>query len=326
MKCLVTGAAGFIGSHLCERLLARGDEVIGLDAFIPFYPRTVKAMNLTRAFGHPRFILVERDLRKDPLEDVLEDVDAVFHLAALPGLMDGPGSAELYAQCNPFATQRLLAALRPESLRRFVHISTSSVYGYAAVGDEMLPVEPVSLYGASKLAAENLCRRYAERYGMPLVILRYFSVYGPRQRSDMGIYRFIRSMLRDEPILIYGDGMQSRGNTYIDDCIDATVRSLEAPVGEIYNVGGTETANVWEIVARLEAIMDRPALIQRGPARNGDQRCTAADTRKIWRDLGWKPRVSLNEGLRRQVDWQGQLLPALVAATDLPVDLAISVG
>jgi nucleoside-diphosphate-sugar epimerase len=307
MKCLVTGAAGFIGSHLCERLLQDGHTVVGLDCFIPYYPRTLKAANLVEVQKHPAFAFLPLDLRSDPLADACRDVEAVFHLAAMPGLTRSWTDFDLYESCNVTATQRLLEAVRQTGgLRRFICISTSSVYGRFGSGDETMPTRPISPYGVTKLAAENLCRAYAEEQGLPLVVLRYFSVYGPRQRPDMGYMRFIQALLMGQPVVVYGDGQQVRGNTYISDCVAATVAALEAAPHEIYNVGGGETASVWDILHRLEKVIGRTAKIQREPARAGDQRYTLADTSRLQRHLGWQPRVGLDEGLARQVAWQRQ--------------------
>jgi nucleoside-diphosphate-sugar epimerase len=305
MKCLVTGAAGFIGSHLCEHLLQAGHDVIGLDAFIPFYPRSLKEGNLTTFRSHPAFRFHPLDLRCDPLDDALAGVEAVFHIAAMPGLTRSWTEFDLYESCNVTATQRLLEAVRrPPSLRRFLYASTSSVYGRFGSGDETLLTRPISPYGVTKLAAENLCRAYADECSLPLVVLRYFSVYGPRQRPDMGYYRFIDALLNGRPVTVHGDGLQSRGNTYVEDCVAATAAALEAPVGEVYNVGGGETANVWEVLGKLERILGRRAVVRREPARPGDQRVTGADTTKLTRHLGWRPHVGLDKGLARQVAWQ----------------------
>jgi nucleoside-diphosphate-sugar epimerase len=232
-------------------------------------------------------------------------VDVIYHLAAMAGLVRSWTDFELYESCNVSATRRLIeAACGCKSLKRFVYASTSSVYGRYSSGDETLPTRPISPYGVTKLAAEHLCGAYADEFGLPLVVLRYFSVYGPRQRPDMGYHRFIRAMLNDEPLVVYGDGLQVRGNTFISDCVAATVAAAQAPVGEIYNVGGGETATVWEILKNLETIIGRPARVQREPARPGDQRHTCADTTKLARHLGWRPCVGLDEGLRQQVAWQ----------------------
>jgi nucleoside-diphosphate-sugar epimerase len=309
MKCLVTGAAGFIGSHLCAQLLQSDHVVVGLDAFIPYYPREVKEANLAELRNHPSFSFHLLDLRCDPLEKALADVEAVFHLAAMPGLTRSWTDFDLYESCNLVATQRLLQAVRAcPSLRRFIYVSTSSVYGRYGSGDETLPARPISPYGVTKLAAEHLCRAHAEECGLPLVVLRYFSVYGPGQRPDMGYYRFIEAMLTHQPIVVYGDGLQSRGNTYVSDCVAATVAALDAPLGEVYNVGGGETANVWEIIGKIERILDCRASVRREAARPGDQRVTVADTTKLSRHLGWQPRVGLDEGLAKQVEWQQKRL------------------
>lgn len=306
MKCLVTGATGFIGSHLCEELLRRGHEVTGLDAFIPYYPPAVKERNQTAARDHPLYRFQRLDLRHDPLDPWLAGAEVVFHLAAMPGLVQSWADFDGYWTCNALATQRLLEALRRSagSLRRLVHVSTSSVYGRYASGDETMPTRPISPYGVTKLAAEHLCHAHAEAHGLPVVILRYFSVYGPRQRPDMGYYRFIRALQRDEPIVVYGDGQQVRGNTYIADCVQATIAAVDAIPGEVYNVGGGETATVWDILRQLEALAGRPAQVRREAARPGDQRYTFADTGKLRRHLGWEPRTGLAEGLAQQWQWQ----------------------
>jgi nucleoside-diphosphate-sugar epimerase len=305
MKCLVTGAAGFIGSHLCEALLRNNHTVIGLDAFLPYYPRAAKEANLARFRNHPAFTFHPLDLRCDPLDAALSGVDAIFHLAAMPGLTRSWSDFELYQSCNLTGTQRLLEGVRGlPGLRRFVYGSTSSVYGRYGSGDETLPLRPSSPYGVTKLAAENLCRAHADECSLPLVVLRYFSVYGPGQRPDMGYHRFIEGLLTGQPIIVNGDGFQSRGNTYVSDCVAATTAALEAPIGEVYNAGGGETANVWEVLGKLERIVGRHAEVRREPARPGDQRVTAADTTKLLRHLGWQPRVGLDEGLAKQVEWQ----------------------
>jgi nucleoside-diphosphate-sugar epimerase len=305
MKCLVTGAAGFIGSHLCEKLLEAGHTVSGVDAFIPYYPRPLKEANLRTARAHRQFTFHALDLRCDPLEAVADGVEVVFHLAAMAGLTRSWTDFDLYQSCNLTGTQRLLeAVLGKDCLKRFLYASTSSVYGRFSSGDESLPARPISPYGVTKLAAENLCRAFAEGHGLPLVILRYFSVYGPRQRPDMGYHRFIQALLQGDAVTVYGDGQQVRGNTYVGDCVEATVRAMEALPGEVYNVGGGEAVTVWEVLHKLEALIGRQAVVRCEPARPGDQRATFADTGKVQRHLGWRPLVGLDEGLARQVAWQ----------------------
>jgi nucleoside-diphosphate-sugar epimerase len=305
MKCLVTGAAGFIGSHLCERLLYAGHTVVGLDTFIPYYPRSIKEANLSSAFGHRGFTFHELDLRTDSIDAALDGVEVVYHLAAMPGLPRSWTDFDLYNSCNIIATQRLLEAVgRLPRLHRFLYASTSSVYGRYGSGDETLPARPISPYGVTKLAAENLCRAYAEEHGLPLIVLRYFSVYGPRQRPDMGYFRFTHALLTGQPVTVYGDGMQVRGNTYVTDCVEASVAALQALPGEIYNVGGGEAVSVWDVLRKLEVLTGCRAMLRREPARPGDQRYTSADTTKMYRHLGWRPRISLDEGLGRQIAWQ----------------------
>src|SRR5262245_58116610 len=281
MKCLVTGAAGFIGSHLCERLLQLGHQVVGLDAFIPYYPATVKQANLQTARSRSDFTFHAADLRSESLEPLLDGIEVVFHLAAMAGLTKSWTNFDLYESCNVIGTQRLLEAVRKRGcVKRFLYASTSSVYGRFASGDETLPTRPISPYGVTKLAGENLCRAFAEEQGLPLVVLRYFSVYGPRQRPDMGYYRFVKALLTGETVTVYGDGVQVRGNTEVSDCVAATVAAASAPEGEIYNVGGGEAASVWDILRKLEAFTGRQAVVRREPPRPGDQRYTLADTAK----------------------------------------------
>ena len=307
MKCLVTGSAGFIGSHLSERLVRDGHTVVGIDAFIPYYPRAIKEANLLGLRGQRAYAHHTLDLRTDPLDEALDGVEVVFHLAAMAGLVKSWTDFDLYQSCNLTATQQLLEAIRrAPTVQRLIYASTSSVYGRFSTGDETMPTRPISPYGVTKLAAENLVRSY-EEFGLASVVLRYFSVYGPRQRPDMGYHRFIAALLANQPIAVFGDGRQVRGNTYIDDCLDATVAAMQAPLGETYNLGGGETASVWDILGKLEAIVGRRFLVRRESARAGDQRSTCADTSKLLRHLGWQPKTPLDDGLAMQVAWQRQL-------------------
>jgi nucleoside-diphosphate-sugar epimerase len=276
-----------------------------MDAMIPYYPRELKEANLTSARSNRQFQHYVLDLRTACLGPLLEDVDVVFHLAAMPGLAKSWTDFDLYESCNVTATHRLLeASCGQPLLRRFIYASTSSVYGRFSSGDENLPTRPISPYGVTKLAGENLCRAFHEEHGLPLVVLRYFSVYGPRQRPDMGYHRFIAALLEGRPIPVFGDGQQMRGNTYISDCVDATVAALGAPLGETYNVGGGETASVWDILHKLEVILGCRPQVRREASRPGDQRHTCADTGKLQRHLGWQPRVGLDAGLTEQIAWQ----------------------
>src|SRR5262245_55230871 len=305
MNCVVTGAAGFIGSHLCEQLLAEGHEVVGVDCFVPYYPRPIKEGNLVGLKSQPRFRFAPLDLRTDALDDAVRGAEVVFHLAAMAGLNQSWVDLDSYASCNLIATQRLLEAVRKlPSLPRLVHVSTSSVYGRYACGDETMPTRPISPYGVTKFAAENLCKAYADAFSLPVVVLRYFSVYGPRQRPDMGYHKFIEAILDDREITVTGDGHQTRTNTYVADCVAATIAAGGAPVGEVYNLGGGESASVCDVLRKLEKLAGRPAKTAAAPARHGDQRNTFADTSRLRRHLGWQPRTSLDEGLARQWEWQ----------------------
>lgn len=305
MRCLVTGAAGFIGSHLCERLLADGHVVAGLDCFTSYYPRTLKERNLADSLSHKNFTFYERDLVDASLTEVAADAEWIFHLAAMPGLTRSWTHFDEYQRCNLMATHRLLEVLRgSKSLKRFIYASTSSVYGKYASGDESLPTKPSSPYGVTKLAGEHLCRIHADEFGLPAVILRYFSVYGPRQRPEMGYHVFIDAVLKGKPIPLTGDGLQVRGNTFVADCVDATVRATTAMPGEVFNLGGGELVTVIEAIRKIEQLAGKPAIIERKPPRPGDQVATAADVTKLSRHIGWTPVTGIETGLAKQIEWQ----------------------
>lgn len=302
---MVTGAAGFIGSHLVDRLLAEGQRVVGIDCFTDYYPRAVKERNLARTRAHPRFSLVEADLREADLGPLFAGAGTVFHLAAMAGLLRSWTDFESYLSCNVLATQRILEALREAGVAHLIHVSTSSVYGEDSSGDEERPTAPISPYGVTKLAAEHLVRAYARNDGLPVTVLRYFSIYGPRQRPEMGYARFIDRIRAGEPITVFGDGSQTRGNTYIDDCIDATMAAMaKGPTGEVFNIGGGEVVSALEALRLIEGILGRRAQLRFGPPRPGEQRRALADTGKAERLLGWRPRVGIEAGLRAQVAWQ----------------------
>ena len=305
MQCTVTGAAGFIGSHLCEALVAAGHDVRGVDCFTPYYPRPAKERNLANLLAGPRFQFHECDLAADPLEGIVDGTEWLFHLAAMPGLNRSWLAFDEYNRCNLTATHRLLEALKGSAtLKRMIYASTSSVYGKYASGDENLPTRPSSPYGITKLAGEQLCRVYSDEFAVPVVVLRYFSVYGPRQRPDMGYHLFINSVLQGKPITLTGDGLQVRGNTFVLDCVSATMAATGVMTGETFNLGGGELVTVIEAIRRIERLAGKPAIIERHPPRKGDQIATGADVTKLARHTGWKPLTSLDEGLMRQIEWQ----------------------
>lgn len=309
---VVTGAAGFVGSQLCAALLARGHAVVGVDAFIPYYPRPLKERNLLPLAAQDGFSFHEIDLRTANLAPLLAGADAVFHLAAQAGLLRSWREFDAYMTCNVLATQRLLDAAVAAQVRHFLQISTSSVYGRFATGDETSPLAPVSPYGITKLAAEHLCHAYAANFGLPVTILRLFSVYGPGQRPDMGYAIFMRALLDDAVITVDGDGTDSRSNTYVQDCVQGLVLAFEQPersVGETFNIGGGEEVTVMQVLEMLGQLAGRPPRIVHGPPRPGDQRRTVADIGKARRLLGYDPQTRLVEGLAAQWAWMQSLPP-----------------
>ena len=318
--CLVTGAAGFIGSHLAEALVARGHRVIGVDAFVDFYPRAFKEANLARLRQSPNFHLIESDLNTANLPKLLTGVDYVFHLAAQAGVRTswGEGFAS-YVENNVLATQRLLEAAKQSGVRRVIYASSSSVYGNAAVqpAREDSPTAPISPYGVTKLAAEHLCRLYTTEHGLPTISLRYFTVFGPRQRPDMAFHKFIRAILTGDPITVYGDGEQSRDFTYVGDIVAANLAAMHhGHPGAWYNLGGGTRVTVNEVLRLLEQIMDRPANIIYQARQFGDAAHTAADTTAARNDLEFAPRYALADGLRMEAEWLTELIaePALQPA------------
>lgn len=305
MRAVVTGAAGFIGSHLTEGLLAEGHEVVGVDAFVDYYPRPLKEANLGRAREYAAFRLVEGRLQDIDLAPLLDGTDVVFHLAAQAGVRSSWGrDFALYTDHNVLGTQRLLEAAVRARTPRVVYASSSSVYGDSPT----LPLRedsvcrPVSPYGVTKLAAEHLARLYHRNHGLPVVSLRYFTVYGPRQRPDMAFHRFLRAARDGEEVHVYGDGEQTRDFTYIDDILAAT-RAAALSGGGVYNVGGGERVSLNHVLGTIEEITGRAFRIVREEAQKGDMRDTFADTQAARRDLGFRSRVSLGEGLAREWHW-----------------------
>ncbi|MGL6278297.1 MAG: NAD-dependent epimerase/dehydratase family protein [Gaiella sp.] len=297
MRLIVTGAAGFIGSHLAETLLAAGHEVVGIDCFTDYYDPALKERN---AQG----LDVRRlDLAHDPLD--LEGVDAVLHLAGQPGVRSFGDVFPTYLERNVLASQRVFEAAAAAGAR-VVFASSSSIYGAAEryPTPEETPPRPLSPYGITKLSCEHLAQAYARSFGLDVVVLRYFNAYGPRQRPDMAFPRIVDALADGRPFTLFGDGEQSRSFTYVGDVVAATVLALEhAAPGTTYNVGGGEEATMNETIATLEAIADRQLDLRREEAVPGDQRRTRADTTRIRADLGWAPTTSLADGLRAQWEW-----------------------
>ena len=306
---LVTGAAGFIGSHLVDRLVELGHEVVGLDCFTDYYSRDLKQRNLDRALSRGRFRFLEGDLLRSNLDKIVGGVDKVVHLAGEPGVRASWGQRfPIYLERNVRTTQRLLEAASRVGLEQFVLASSSSVYGPDNGGPvaEEAPRRPASPYGLSKLAAEELVGLYAREHVVPATILRYFTVYGPRQRPEMALSRFISLAARGEPVKVFGDGTQSREMTYVLDVVDATVAALEtAPEGatRVYNVGGGTRATVGELVELVGEVMGERVEIRHALHFPGDVRSTWADLERAAWELDYKPRVSLEEGVEAQVRW-----------------------
>jgi nucleoside-diphosphate-sugar epimerase len=308
MKAVVTGAAGFIGSQLSERLLAEGHEVTGIDAFVDYYPRSVKERNLRgpRAAGG-RFTLVEGALQDLDLAPILEGAAQVYHLAAQAGVRASWGQEfDRYTGHNVLGTQRLLEAAAQARTPRIVYASSSSVYGdcESLPLREDSPCRPVSPYGVTKLAAEHLCHLYARNMGLAVVSLRYFTVYGPRQRPDMAFHRFLKAARDGRPLTVYGDGTQTRDFTFIDDIVAATRAAAESGrAGAAYNVGGGERVALNDVLELVRDVTGRALDVRREDAQKGDMRDTFADTAAARRDLGFQPTVPLREGLSREWQW-----------------------
>jgi nucleoside-diphosphate-sugar epimerase len=303
MKTLVTGGAGFIGSHLVDELLEQGHEVIAIDNFIDYYPRDIKEANISHASKNESFKLITRDILK---MDEFPEADYVFHLAAQAGVRASWGkSFTIYTRTNIEVTQKLLEFYKGEPIKKFVYASSSSVYG-----DTPLPMredsvlKPVSPYGVTKLAGENLCYLYWKNYNVPTVSLRYFTVYGPRQRPDMAIHKFVKAVLDKEEIVVFGDGEQTRDFTYIADVLAAMIRAAEkGREGSVYNIGGGTRISVNELIEKIEAITKKELKIKFITEQKGDVRDTWADVSKAKKELDWTPKTDINEGLAGFVNW-----------------------
>ena len=312
-RILVTGAAGFIGSHLCENLVSAGHEVHGFDNFDAFYPRAVKEANLAALRGQPRFRFTEGDIVRDALP--IADIDTIVHLAARPGVqpsLDDPGG---YMDANVTGTARLLEQARRGGIVRIVFGSSSSVYGEstpAPFAEDAVADGPISPYAASKRAGELVTRVFTHLYGTRIACLRFFTVYGPRQRPDLAVHRFTARILAGQPIVMRGDGSSARDYTYVSDIVDGIVASLEWTArqdgagGErwrVFNLGGGERVRLDRLIAVIAAAVERQPIIERGSDQPGDVPLTAADLTRSERELGYRPKVGIEEGIRRFVAW-----------------------
>lgn len=306
MTCIVTGVAGFIGSSLAMELLSSGSEIIGIDCFTDFYDRRIKEKNLEPLLDVDGFKFIEGDLNDLALAEFYDGVDVIYHQAAQAGVRTSWGSDfEHYTRLNILATQRLLESLKGRDIK-LVYASSSSVYGDTQklpMNEEDTP-KPVSPYGVSKLAAEHLCYLYWKNFGVKTVSLRYFTVYGPKQRPDMAFHRFIKAILGNEKIEIYGDGEQTRDFTFIKDIVSANISAAQKGTpGAVYNIGGGSRINVNEVIALIEKIAGKSANVNYLESEKGDVRHTFADTSKARNEIGYSPSFSLEEGLREELEW-----------------------
>jgi len=311
MQCVVTGAAGFIGSTLCEELLRLGHSVTGIDSFVDYYPRGTKEMQLAIARSHKNFQFIEGDLLTLDLSNCLRGAEWVFHQAAQAGVRASWGIYfRSYTDNNVLATQRLLEeARRHPCIKKIVYASSSSIYGDAESfpTSEHLTPRPVSPYGVTKLAAEHLMQLYATQFSLPTVSLRYFTVFGPRQRPDMAFHRFISSALRTEEIEVFGDGEQSRDFTFVTDIVEANILAAKhGSSGAVFNIGGGTQVTINQVLEMIELRLIDLGLdrlrVRRTERQAGDARRTSADTARARAELGFSPKVSLEEGLLRQID------------------------
>jgi UDP-glucose 4-epimerase len=310
VRAIVTGCAGFIGSHLTESLLSDGHSVMGIDCFNDNYGRSQKLDNLGHARDWDDFDFVPIDLGRGDLADLVEECDVVFHLAAEPGVRSSWGERfELYLRNNVLATQHLLEAARRWPEKRLVYASSSSVYGEAETlptREDVMP-RPFSPYGVTKLDAENLCNLYHANYGVNAISLRYFSVYGPRQRPDMAFNIFCHAALRGDSITVYGDGRQTRDFTFVGDVVTATRSAVDrGDAGAIYNIGGGSRMSLADAIDLLTEIAGTQLEVEHVEHRHGDIRDTAADTTRAQSDLGYEPSTSFEEGLRAEFEWAAQ--------------------
>ncbi len=307
MTCLVTGAAGFIGSHLCRKLIKEGFSVTGIDSFTDSYPKWIKERNIKPLMREKKFKLLSSDLNDLELKKLLSKTDYVFHHAAQAGVRTSWGeNFSVYIKNNIEATQKLLEAAKTSRIKKFIYASSSSVYGFCPElpMSETSSLYPFSPYGVSKLAAEHLCFLYFKNYNVPTVSLRFFTVYGPGQRPDMAFHKFFKAIAEDKQITVYGDGKQTRDFTYVDDIIEANFSSLKNGVpGEIYNIGGGSRKKLEEIFPIIESICQKKIKKNREEKQRGDVPHTLADIQKAHKELNYSPQIHLSDGLKEEWTW-----------------------
>lgn len=307
MNCLVTGAAGFIGSHLSRRLLKEGLSVIGVDSFTDYYPRWIKENNLSTIKRESKFSFLEEDINSLDLSQLFRKVDYVFHLAAQAGVRTSWGQRfSEYIRNNIEATQRMLEESKDLPIRKFIYASSSSVYGFCPElpMSEASPLLPYSPYGVTKLAAENLCYLYFKNYGVPTISLRFFTVYGPAQRPDMAFHKFFKLTAENKPITVFGTGEQTRDFTYIDDIVEAILSCIaRGRSGETYNLGGGNRKMLRDLFPLFEEICEKKISIQWEEQQKGDVPHTLADIQKAKKDLGFEPKTPIDAGLNEEWRW-----------------------
>jgi UDP-glucose 4-epimerase len=305
MKCLVTGGAGFIGSHIIERLLQQHYEVICLDNFDSYYDPEIKKRNSSSFMGNDHFTLIRGDiLDRKLLRKILNDVDIIFHEAAQAGVPISTENPSKSHNVNTTGTLNLLESAAKANVKRFIFASSSSVYGIVKYlpFDEGHPTNPISPYGVSKLMAEHYCRVFSDLYGLPSVALRYFTAYGPVMRPDLAIHIFTRQALLNKPITIFGTGDHTRDFTHIDDIVDANMIVLTKGNG-VYNIGSGHRVSIEELAGKIIEITGSSSIIRHKDAKKGDAEHTYANINKAKTELGWRPKTSLDQGLKRYIEW-----------------------
>ncbi len=305
MKILITGVAGFIGSHLAEILIKKGYDVIGIDSFSDYYPREFKERNIAGLLGNKKFEFIEGDLLNISLLTILSDVEIIFHQSSQPGVRRSWDMFNTYVKDNILVTQRLLDSIKGKNIKKLIYASSSSVYGDSKdlpFKEESIP-KPLSPYGVTKLAAENLVELYRKNYGIPTISLRYFTVFGPRQRPDMAFFKFIKKGLLGKPIIVYGDGNQTRDFTYIGDIVEANIKAGESDAQGIFNIGGGNRVTLNYAISEIERQIEKKIKIEYKETQKGDMQDTLADITKAAEYLSFNPKTSLSFALHKEIEW-----------------------